>query len=167
MNMRQRLLKRNMLKGMALLVWVMFFPEFLAAQASDRPRSERMQTFLVLRLAEALDLSTEKALQISKIIDRARQRRHELRSEGDLLVNEITAELNRTPHDEARLKELIARGDELYRKVANLYNESFLEAQEILTLEQQAKLIVFRHDMLSKLRREMHRRGQRGDRPVR
>ena len=165
--MPQRMSQNKIVTGAVVLAWTFFYAVTAAAQAAERSRADRMQTFLVLRLAEELDLSTEKALEISKIIDRARERRNDLRTQGDLLVKEIRAELRRRPRDEARLEELIARGDELYRKVANVYNESFLEAQEILTVEQQAKLIVFRHDMLTKLRREMRRRHSQDDPPDR
>ena len=57
-----------------------------AATAIAQPREvdsrrDRMRTFLVLRISEALDLPEEKALQISKILREAEDKRRELVSQ--------------------------------------------------------------------------------------
>ena len=142
----------------ALMVSV---PDLAASQERAGRGLNRAQTFLVLRLAEALDLSTEEALRISEILRKGQQRRKELKHEGAGIIDAIHVELERQPLDPERLRRLTDRGNQVYRELALVPEQSFEQAQKLLTVDQQAKLILFRYEWMSKLKKELRRRQRR------
>ncbi len=130
-----------------------------------RPR-DRARTFLVMRLAEALDLSEEKTLELSRIIRGIDDRRRELRRQREDVEDRLRAALGRSPREAAALTKLVADANEIDQQLAMLPEKSFREAQKILTPDQQARLILLRPQLQNEIG-QLRRRflGGEGERP--
>lgn len=135
-----------------------------ASAATAQPRDadsrrDRMRTFLVLRISEALDLPEEKALQISKILREAEDRRRDLVSQRRDVERKLRGALEQTSRsDPASLPALISQANELDGQIAMIPETSFKEVQGVLTVEQQARLVLLRPELQAQIRRNVERR---------
>ena len=113
--------------------------------------------FLVLRMADALDLSDEKALEVSRLLKQADEKRDELRRKRFDLEDKIRAALRQSKPDEATLAKLVDQAAELHKQQERVAEDSFAAMKKVLTVEQQAKLVLLR----TRLRHEFgpHMRG--------
>ncbi|HUI25566.1 MAG TPA: hypothetical protein VL403_05730 [Candidatus Kryptonia bacterium] len=139
----------------------------VAAQSPENRPRDHARTFLVVRLAEALDLSDEKALQMSAIIRKSDEQRHQLRQQRKEAEAKLREALAKTPVDQAALTKLVADANGFDQQLALLPEQSFKEAQQILTVEQQAKLILVRPELQAQVRRAIRRRFEPGADPPR
>jgi len=130
----------------------------LGASADTAPARDRARTYLMLRVVDALDLSDDKALQMRDILHRADDRRLELTKKRDALDAEMRATLARSPVDASKLGPLVADSHQVQRDLAALPEKTFAEAQAILSVEQQAKLLLFRRDLQGEVRQAIRRR---------
>ncbi len=130
--------------------------------AAEEPsgRGDRARTLLVLRIAEDLDLSDEKALQVSGVLKAAGERRKALRAERRALVPQLEAAVETA--DENALEPLIAKAAEIDRKLLLVPSESFAEIGQLLTVVERGKLSLLIPKIQSQLRR-----GARRGRPMR
>lgn len=107
----------------------------------------RSRLFLVLRIAEELDLSDEKALAVNHALEAAEGKREELRTKRHELNDQIRAELEKPKPSDAKLDKLIDQSFELDRQRAKSLEESFDGLKKVLTVPQQAKLVLLRARM--------------------
>ena len=132
----------------------------VAAATEPTPGRDRARTYLMLRVVDALDLSDEKALQMREILRRADDRRIDLTKKRDVLDSKLRAALAaKPPVDAPALGQLVADAHTVQRELAQLPEHTFSEAQKILTVEQQAKLLLFRRDLQGEVRQAIRRRG--------
>jgi hypothetical protein len=132
-----------------------------AAQTPRAMRPDRARTFLVLRLTEALDLSDEKALQVGRILRETDARRRALRDRRAEVEAKLRGAL--MSNDQSALTKLIADTNQLDEELAMVPEHGFREVQKVVTLEQQAKLVIFRQELQKEVRSAMRRRmGDRG-----
>ncbi|MGH7857171.1 MAG: Spy/CpxP family protein refolding chaperone [Candidatus Binatia bacterium] len=124
----------------------------------DEQLHDRARTFLVLRLTDALDLSDEKALEASRILKRADERRRKLQQERHEAGKEIRRALDAPQLDRERLAALVDRAGKLDQEIALVPARSFEELRAILTVEQQAKLVLARPKIHDEIRGAMRRR---------
>lgn len=129
-----------------------------AAGTEVSPDRDRARTFLVLRVVDALGLSDVKALEMRDILRRADERRVALSQRRDALDAELRAVLAKPPRDEDALARLVADAHGVQRELAALPEHTFGEAQKILSVEQQAKLLLFRRDLQGEVRQALRRR---------
>lgn len=137
-------------------------PSPAAAQPPEGRGRDRARTFLVLRLADALNLSDEKALQIGSILRQNDELRQQLRQQRSELETKIHAALDSKPVDDDALAKLVTSANDIDHQLALLPEKSFQDAQKILTVEQQARLILFRPELQNQVRRAIRRRFQGG-----
>jgi hypothetical protein len=134
----------------------------LLAQAGAKPeggrRRERMRTFLVFWIADALDLSEEKALQVSKVLRDSEGRRRQLIDERRGVERALQAALDQTPPDSSALGTLITQANDIDARVAMMPENTFAEVQALLTIEQQARLVLLRRELQGQIRRNVERR---------
>ncbi|MGH7893041.1 MAG: Spy/CpxP family protein refolding chaperone [Candidatus Binatia bacterium] len=128
------------------------------ARADVSPERDRARTFLMLRVVDALDLSDEKALQMREILRRADDRRLELSTKRDTLEAQLRAAVAHLPRDESALTKLVDDTHAVQHELATLPEHTFAEAQKILTVEQQAKLLLFHRDLQGQVRQALRRR---------
>jgi hypothetical protein len=130
------------------------------AAVEATPSRDRARTYLMLRVVDALDLSDEKALQMRDILRRADDRRLDLTQKRDTLDSKLRAALAaKPPVDPQALGQLVTDAHTVQRELASLPEHTFTEAQKILTVEQQAKLLLFRRDLQGEVRQAIRRRG--------
>lgn len=138
-----------------------------AQTAPDAPWRDRARTFLVLRIADALKLNEEESLKVSQVIRQSDERRQGLAQERRALEQKLREALAKQPPDTGALTKLIADGNEIDQKLAMVPEHSFRELQKILTVEQQAKLMLFRRELQTEIRRALQNRRGGGGRPGR
>lgn len=129
-----------------------------AGRAAEEPGRDRARTFLMLRMVEALDLKDDKALELRNILRRTDDRRSELLAQRETLQGKLRLAIEHTPRDEAAVAALVEEGVRLDRELATLPERSFAEAQKILTVEQQGKLLLLRRDLQGQVHQAMRRR---------
>jgi DNA anti-recombination protein RmuC len=130
-----------------------------AARAADAPQArDKARTYLILRVVDALNLSDEKALEMRGILRRAEERRLELEQKRDALEASLRETLRQPTHDDAALTRQVTDAHAVQRELAELPEHTFGEAQKILTVEQQAKLLLFRRELQAEVRQALQRR---------
>ena len=150
------------------LVLLLMSPAWATAQPAEGPRAEgpraegprhdRARTFLVLRISETLDLPDEKALQVSRIIREADEKRRDLRASRKEVEKNLRAVLGRPQPDGDEVKRLVVKANEIDQQLALIPHNGFREIQEILTVEQQGQLTLLVPDIQRQIRRTMKRR---------
>ncbi len=123
-----------------------------------QPARDRARTYLTVRIADRLQLTDEKALAVSALIRQSDERRQRLVAEQRAIEDQMRAALARGHSATDDLANLVAAGTEINRKLALIPEEMFHEAQKILTVEQQARLLLFRRDFQHEVRHAMHKR---------
>jgi hypothetical protein len=146
------------MRSASLLLAVLLVCPALGASADAPPARDRARTYLMLRVVDALDLSDDKALQMREILHRADDRRLELTKKRDALDAEMRTALAHSPVDGPKLETLVGDAHQVQRDLAALPENTFTEAQRILTVEQQAKLLLFRRDLQGEVRQAIRRR---------
>ena len=130
----------------------------------DHERSKRMESMMVWRLTEDLDLSPEQA---EKFFPRFRKHRGEMddirkqeRAIGDEVANNIHQETDMSKDD---VKKHIEKVSKLRKKRIELETEYLLGMDDVLTPRQLARLGVFKERMLQAMSGELkERKGKRG-----
>ncbi len=134
-----------------------------AYTAAPEPARDRARTYLMMRLVDALDLPDDKALALRTIFRKADEHRVALLGSRQALDKQLRAALARPEKDQAELGRLIGEINGVDRSLAAVAEDSFAEAQKVLTVEQQAKLLLLRRELQGQVRDAMRRRlGQRG-----
>ena len=126
--------------------------------APPEPARDRARTYLMLRLVDALDLPDDKALALRTIFRKADERRVALLSSRQALDKQLRAALARPDKDSAELTRLVGEVNGVDRQLADVAEDSFDEAQKLLTVEQQAKLLLLRRELQGQVRDAMRRR---------
>ena len=121
-------------------------------------RRDRMRTFLVFWIAEALDLPEEKALQVGKVLRGAEDKRQDLTTQRRDLERGLRSALEQVPLDQSAVAALIAHANEIDSHIALIPENTFRDVQGLLTVEQQGKLILLRPELQAQLRRSVERR---------
>ncbi len=134
----------------------------VAQPAGQGPGRDRARMFLVLRIADALKLNEQEALKVSNVIRQSDEHRAGLIQERQTLEQKLRQALAKQPPDQAELTDLINQGNAIDQKLAMVPEESFHELQKILTVEQQAKLMLFRRELQGEIRRAIQGRGRGG-----
>lgn len=125
-------------------------------------RRGRMRTFLVLRITDALNLPEEKALQISKVLRDAEGKRQALVAQRREVGRNLQSALDgQGKADQAALEKLVARANDIDNQIALIPETSFRQVQDLLTVEQQARLVLLRPELQNQIRQNVERRLQR------
>jgi Spy/CpxP family protein refolding chaperone len=142
-----------------LLIAVLAVPLGVMAESDpgDSPaeRPKRARLFLVLRMAEELDLTDEKALEVNRLLEQAEPRREEVHNKRRELNDRIRELLDKPQRDDAELAKLVDQAIDLDRQQVQALQDSFNSLKKVLTVEQQAKLVLLRAKMYG----EAHRPG--------
>jgi hypothetical protein len=154
-----------MMSKCAALFLVLAFASAVPAEQPPKERRERARTFLVVHLASALNLKESEALRVSAVFQRADDRRRQLQEQFSALEGRIRDALKRKAPD-ADLAALVAEGSELNRQISLLPDDTFHELQRDLTVEQQAKLLLFRRELQQQLQRDISQRLRKVSRKV-
>jgi hypothetical protein len=161
-------------RALMVLLALTLLPAGASAQPAEAKRRDRARTFLVLRITDALKLNEAAALKVSNVIRQSEERRQELIKQRQALEDKLRTALAKQPVETAELTKLINEGTDLDQKLALVPEDAFRELQKMLTVEQQAKLMLFRRDLRGEIRRALQsrrvgkggRREMPGERPL-
>jgi len=128
----------------------------------DERAQDRVRTFLVLRLSEELDLSDEKALEVSRIIKKETSHRGELRNKRTAVEEKIRSALERSPLEAGEISRLVQEANQIDEEFALLSERTLREVQKVLTPEQQARLVLFRPELREQMRKALRKRFREG-----
>lgn len=137
----------------------------------DRPPSKeqmekirkRMETLRMWRLTEALNLDEKGSAQIFPILNRFDKKRYELEDS----LREGMRDMRESLKDkkEERLKKTLNKLEENHKALQNLKQEEWEEMKKMLTVEQQARFIIFLTEFEREVRKLIaeakERRGER------
>ena len=116
-------------------------------EEAKRHHEGRMRLYLVLRMADRLGLSDEKALAVDHVLMQMGEKREALRDQRSDLEKQIRQALDQAKPDDAALAKLVERAMDLHKQQGKLAEESFAALKKILTVEEQAKLVLLRSEM--------------------
>ena len=115
-----------------------------------------------MRLVHALDLPDDKALALRTIFRKADERRVQLLAKRQTIDKQLRAALSRPDKNHDELEKLVAQATAVDRDLASVAEDSFREAKQGLTVEQQAKLVLLRRELQGQVREAVRSRlGQR------
>lgn len=135
-----------------------------ATGTAEAPRRERARTFLVLRIVDALNLNDQDALKVSAIVRQADEHRQQLVKQRQAVEDQLrTALVKKTP-DSTALGKLVSEGNDIDQKIALVPEDTFRDLQKVLTVEQQATLMLFRRELQGEIRRAVQGRRFSGGR---
>lgn len=115
----------------------------------DRPPSKeqmekirkRMETLRMWRLTEALNLDEKTSAQVFPILNRYDKKRYELEDSLREGMRDLRESLRNKK--EEQLKKILNKLEENHKALQNLKQEEWAELKKVLTVEQQAKFIIF------------------------
>ena len=150
-------------KTVFLAAAAIFCPMITFAQSTPTPPThDHARTFLVLRLAEELNLPDDKALEVSAVIRKSDEHRNDLAAQREQLEKQIRTALDHNPPDDAALAKLVSQANDIDQQLAQIPETSYRDIQKLLTVEQQAKLVLFRPQLRRQIRGAMRRRLEGG-----
>ncbi len=137
----------------------------------DRPPSKeqmekirkRVETLKMWRLTEALNLDEKTSAQVFPILNRFDKKRYELEESLREGMRELRESLRNKKEDQ--LKKIVNKLEQDHKALQSLKQEEWAEMKKVLTIEQQAKFIIF----LTEFEREVRKliaeaRERRGER---
>ena len=135
----------------------------------DRPQEmrkvrERIETLRMWKLTKALDLDANTSAKLFPIINKYDKKRADLEASMREDMKDLREAIRDNVSD-AKLKPLLDRLEENHRQFQGIGNEERTELKRILTLQQQAKYVLFQVEFMRELRetiREVRDRRQDG-----
>lgn len=125
----------------------------------DEENKEAMESMMIWKLTEELDLKVEQA---DKFFPRFRQHRKEvdiLKKEEKLLGKSLNENMkNQKRLTGSEVNKIIKESTALRKKMADLEEKFLLESGKILDPNQQAKLGLFKHKMMKNMKGKMKKR---------
>jgi len=131
-----------------ILALTLAVPLAASADPPDRPEHKHdaagPRLYLVLRMADELNLSDEKALAVSRILKEGDDKRETLRKKRAELEDKIRDALAQSKPDAAALGKLVDQATEMHKEQGRIADESFTALKKVLTVQEQAKLVLLR-----------------------
>ncbi len=125
----------------------------------DRPTEQqreeirkKMEAIRIARLTEALNLDEKTAAKFIPAITALDQKRRTLLMENQEILREMRMLMNAPKPDEGKLKASIGRIEKNHHEVLSLRNKEFSAIREYLTVEQQARYLLFHQEFQREMR---------------
>lgn len=150
--------------GISLLLTLLLI-NVAHAETPDVNRRSRARTFLMLRVSEALKLSEEQAGQVAAVIRASDDRREQLVRQRESEEKKLRAAVDKAAGG-AELLPLIASTRALDQQIAAVPDKTFEELQNILSVDQQARFLLFRRELQGEVHRVMQHRLGGAHRPA-
>ena len=139
-----------------------------AGPPSEARREEvrrKVETVRIWRMAEALKLNQDKSAQLSALLSSLDRKRRDSQRRQFATMGEIRKLLKVPAPDEAKLKPLLDNLEQNRSAMQDLRAAEFTGLKDILTVEQQARYLVFQQDFQREMRSMIA--GARGNGPGR
>lgn len=119
---------------------------------------DRLRLMKMWKLTEYLKLDEETGAKLFPILNRYDDQRLALNEERVGILKEIKAEFDKDTPDEKKLGELVAKADELRLKMEKINQDERNELKKVLSVQQQAKMLLFYRNFDQELYRMMRER---------
>lgn len=129
---------------------------------------KKVETLRVWRMTEALKLDDKTAAKFIPVISSLDQKRAELMTENMAMMRQIRLALDSGKPDEKMLKTAIEKMERNHKEMMQIREKEFEAMKEHLSVEQQARYIVFQREFQREVRHMINsaRGGGRGRGPA-
>jgi len=113
---------------------------------SDERREEvrkKIEAVRIWRLTEELKLDTNTSAKLSSLLSSFEQQRRDIMREQMTTMREMRLSLRSAKPDESKLKAALERLEKNHRSMQELREKEFRALKDILTIEQQARYLLF------------------------
>jgi heavy-metal resistance protein len=144
-----------------LLAGALALPIVARADPSPTPAAEaghehghgkNARLYLVLRMADTLGLSDERALAVSRVLKASDDKREALRQKRGDVERKMREALGQSKPDDKALATLVDQSVEIRRQQTQLGEDTFGELKKILSVEEQAKFVLLRAELHDEFR---------------
>ena len=152
-------------------------PQTPGEEPSEERQEEvrkKIETVRIWRLTEALKLDAPTSSKLSALLSSLDQQRWDIMRERMTAMRELRRMLGSSKPDESKIKAVLDRLEKNQHAMQALRNKETGGVKEILTIEQQARFLLFQQEfrremqgMISNARKDGPRSGPRGEGPGR
>jgi hypothetical protein len=131
---------------------------------SDEKRAEiriKIETIRIWRLTEALKLDANTSAKLSSLLSSLDQQRREIQREQRGTLTMLQQSLKSPKREESRIKSDLEKLEKNNRAMQELKNKEMSGLKNLLTIEQQARYVIFQQEFMREMRGMIH--GARGD----
>ena len=128
---------------------------FITAFRRSQRSRDNVRTLYLLRMTQILNLTEEQAAMIYPRITRVEKEKHELNKNLNRLIRELRARLKDESVEEEELAGRVQEIKDLSHRLRDIDRELELFLEQNLTVEQQAKYLVFHSDFTRRLRQQL------------
>ncbi len=128
--------------------------------AKQEELRKRMETVRMWKLKDELKLDEKTANQVSAILSKYDEKRMTLRQDERKAFQELRETLKQAKPDENRLKQILARMEKNREDLHQLMTEESGELKGVLTVEQQARYVLFIPKFHHDLKKMMEEKGE-------
>lgn len=104
---------------------------------------DRLRLMRMWKLTDYLNLDEETSAKLFPILNRYDDQRLALNEERVGLLKDIKTELDKETPDEKKLGQLLTKAEELRLKMEKLNQDEWNELKKVLSVQQQAKMLLF------------------------
>lgn len=130
---------------------------FIAAFRKSQRSRENVRTLYLLRMTQVLDLTEEQTAKIFPRVNRVEKEKHELNKKLSRLLRELRVRLREESTAEKELAGRVQEIKELSHQLKDIDKELELFLEQNLSLEQQAKYLIFHSDFTRTLRTQLEK----------
>ena len=141
-------------------------PPGLGSPVSEKKRDEirkKVEAVRIWRLTEALKLDATTSAKLSSLLNSLDQQRQTIQLGQMKAMREMRLALKAPKPDEAKLKSLIEKSQNDFHAMQELREKEMSGLKDILTIEQQARFLIFQQEFQREMRgmiTGVRRRGQ-------
>ncbi len=112
---------------------------------------QRIETLKMWKLTKALDIDEATSAKIFPLLNRYDKRKAEIHNNIREGTEELRTSLQENKTDE--LKDILAKLEENHKVLQSINDEEWAEMKKVLTIEQQAKFVLFRQEFDREVRK--------------
>jgi hypothetical protein len=105
-----------------------------------------------MRLTESLQLDDKTAATFIPTLTALEQSQRKCVQENHRMMRELRQELSSKNHDPGKLASILEKMQQNHREIAKLRERMFDAAKDGLSVEQQARYLLFQHDFMREMR---------------
>ena len=130
---------------------------FVAAFRKSQRSRENVRTLYLLRMTQVLDLTEEQTAKIFPRVTRVEKEKHELNKKLSRLLRELRFRLREESAGEEELAGRVQEIKDLSHQLKDIDRELEIFLEQSLTVEQQAKYLIFHSDFTRTLRQQLEK----------
>lgn len=113
---------------------------------------KKIEAIRIWRMTEALGLNADSAMKLASVLGPIGQKRREIMRAQAETMKTMRQELKHQKPDEATIKQLLDKLENDHRGMQELRDEETRRVKDILTIEQQARFLIFQQEFQREIR---------------